>query len=80
VLINNFEETSVKNDLVTRLTNLKKDSMWKKIKMWIQSKLQLFKKLLGSPAKDNISQDGLKSSKIIDEGEKKIDDMLDEKY
>ena len=41
VLINNFEETSVKNDLVTRLTNLKKDSVWKKVKMWIKSKLQM---------------------------------------
>ena len=40
VLINNFEETSVKNDLVTRLTNLKKDSIWKKVKMWVKSKLQ----------------------------------------
>jgi Ion transport protein len=41
VLINNFEETSVKNDLVTRLTNLKKDSVWKKVKMWVKSKLQM---------------------------------------
>ncbi len=41
VLINNFEETSVKNDLVTRLTNLKKDSVLKKVKMWVKSKLQM---------------------------------------
>jgi hypothetical protein len=78
VLINNFEETSVKNDLVTRLTDLKKDSMWKKFKLWIHSKLQFFKKLLDSTASNN-SQDGLKQSKVI-EGEKKIDEMLDEEY
>jgi hypothetical protein len=59
VLINNFEETSVKNDLVTRLTNLKKDSFWKKVKLWIQTKLQLCKK---APNNNNNSQDGLKQS------------------
>ena len=78
VLINNFEETSVKNDLVTRLTDLKKDSMWKKVKLWIHSKLQFFKKPLDGAANNN-SQDRLKQSKVI-EGEKKIDEMLDEEY
>lgn len=34
VLINNFEELSVKNDLIKKLTDLKKDSVFLRIKAW----------------------------------------------
>ena len=36
VLINNFEEVSVRNDLIQKLTDLKKDSSFQRIQAWIQ--------------------------------------------
>lgn len=35
VLINNFEELSVKNDLIKKLTDLKKESMFLRFKAWV---------------------------------------------
>jgi hypothetical protein len=35
VLINNFEELSVKNDLINKISDLKKDSAITRFKKWI---------------------------------------------
>ncbi len=69
VLINNFEEVSVKNDLVTRLTDLKKESPSTRL-------MKLFGKycLCRPKARKAVSESSLFK------GEKKIDEMTDENH
>ncbi len=69
VLINNFEEISVKNDLVTRLTDLKKESSSQRL-------MKLFGKYcLCRSKKRKVNGVG-----ALLKGENKIDEMTDENH
>ena len=68
VLINNFEQLSVKNDLIKKLIELKKESAYIRIKSWF---------LRNVLCKKSIKED---SEKTLLKGERIIDELIDERH
>jgi hypothetical protein len=68
VLINNFEQLSVKNDLIKKLIELKKENAYIRIKTWFLRNIMCKKSNKGD------------SEKTLLKGEHIIDDLIDERH
>lgn len=68
MLINNFEQLSVKNDLIKKLIELKKENAYIRIKSWFLRNIM---------CKKSIKDD---EEKTLLKGEHIIDNLMDERH